>query len=314
MLDIKISIIVPVYNVEKYINRCLDSILNQSFSEWECILIDDGSSDNSGKICDEYTKKDSRFRVIHQENSGVCVARNVGIECAKGEWLGFVDADDWISSETYKIALECAEANDAEVVQWGLVYSDGVKEWNPFVPPRGWLNPQNEIPILVFHSGYTKLLKNSFVYQYNIRFPVGISLAEDLYFSFLIYFYCKKIYGIDKTYYYYFQNPLSAMHTFSEKKVQDEHWVVSEIEKFLFENNKTEEWKAFLIAKKIQAKNNYIFKLPKPNYELWRKTFPEVTSTLICSSPFLFKMFFILVNKKLDFVANILLYLRRRIR
>lgn len=90
----KISIIVPVYNAEKYLHQCLDSILNQSFQDFELLLIDDGSKDRSGKICDEYAENDSRIRVWHQKNQGVSVARNVGLEHAQGEWIYFVDADD----------------------------------------------------------------------------------------------------------------------------------------------------------------------------------------------------------------------------
>ena len=89
-----ISVIVPVYKVEKYIRCCLDSIVTQTFADWECILIDDGSPDNSGKICDEYAEKDGRFRVIHQKNAGVSAARNAGLNVAKGAWITFVDSDD----------------------------------------------------------------------------------------------------------------------------------------------------------------------------------------------------------------------------
>lgn len=93
----KISIVIPVYNVEKYIKECLDSIIKQTFTEWECLLIDDGSPDNSGAICDEYVKKDSRFKVYHKQNGGVSSARNYGIEKAQGEWVTFIDSDDFIS-------------------------------------------------------------------------------------------------------------------------------------------------------------------------------------------------------------------------
>ena len=92
----KISIIVPVYKVEKYLNRCLDSIIAQTFSAWECILVDDGSPDKSGIICDEYVARDSRFVVIHQENAGVSFARNAGLDIAQGEYICFVDSDDWV--------------------------------------------------------------------------------------------------------------------------------------------------------------------------------------------------------------------------
>lgn len=92
----KVSIIVPVYKAEKYLNRCIDSILAQTFTDWELLLIDDGSTDRSGDICDEYAKKDTRIRVFHKENGGVSSARNLGLDSAQGEWVTFIDADDYI--------------------------------------------------------------------------------------------------------------------------------------------------------------------------------------------------------------------------
>ena len=91
-----ISVIVPVYNTEKYLHRCVDSILAQTFTDFELLLIDDGSTDSSGAICDEYAQKDSRVRVFHKENGGVSSARNLGLDKAKGKWVTFVDSDDWI--------------------------------------------------------------------------------------------------------------------------------------------------------------------------------------------------------------------------
>lgn len=99
----KISVIVPVHNVEKYLPACLDSLVGQTYRNLEIILVDDGSPDSSGKICDEYAKKDSRIRVIHKENAGVAMARNTGLECATGEYVSFVDSDDWLSKNTYRI-------------------------------------------------------------------------------------------------------------------------------------------------------------------------------------------------------------------
>ena len=96
----KVSVIVPVYKVEKYVSRCIESILNQTYTDWELILVDDGSPDSSGVICDKYACKDSRIKVIHKENGGVSSARNVGLDNATGEWVTFVDADDWIARET----------------------------------------------------------------------------------------------------------------------------------------------------------------------------------------------------------------------
>ena len=110
-----LSIIVPVYNVEKYIERCIKSILNQSFTNFELILVDDGSPDNCGKICDEYKKKDSRIKVIHKKNGGLSDARNVGIERAKGEYIAFVDSDDFINKYMYEILYKNAKKWDADI-------------------------------------------------------------------------------------------------------------------------------------------------------------------------------------------------------
>ncbi len=107
---VKISVIVPVYNVEKYIHRCLDSIIAQTFTDWECILVDDGSPDNSGKICDEYAEKDNRIKVIHKANGGAASARNVGLDIITGKWISFIDSDDWIHKDyllyLYNIAID----------------------------------------------------------------------------------------------------------------------------------------------------------------------------------------------------------------
>ncbi len=116
----KISIIVPVYNVEKYIHKCVDSILNQTFKDFELILIDDGSTDSSGKICDEYGELDERVIVIHKENGGQSTARNAGINIARGEYIGFVDSDDWIEVDMYKILYDTCVYNDADMCLTGV--------------------------------------------------------------------------------------------------------------------------------------------------------------------------------------------------
>lgn len=111
----EISIIVPVYNVEQYLRKCVDSILAQTFTDFEVILVDDGSPDNSGAICDEYAKLDSRVRVIHKENGGLSDARNAGIEIAKGKYLGFVDSDDFIDKDMYEILYNDITSYKADI-------------------------------------------------------------------------------------------------------------------------------------------------------------------------------------------------------
>ena len=118
MSDIKASIIIPVYQAEKYIRRCLDSVTAQTYKDFEVVIIDDGSSDGSGEICDAYAEKDKRFRVIHQENQGVAAARYRGVEEARGEWLFWIDADDYADVHLVAKVMEVAEKEDADIVVW----------------------------------------------------------------------------------------------------------------------------------------------------------------------------------------------------
>lgn len=117
----KLSVIVPVYNTEKYLRECINSILAQTFTDFELILVDDGSTDRSGVICDEYANKDKRIRVIHQENGGVTVARRSGIQIACGEYMAFVDSDDWISQDMYQDMMAKAEAYGTDMVLCDIV-------------------------------------------------------------------------------------------------------------------------------------------------------------------------------------------------
>ena len=120
-MDCTVSVIVPVYNSEKYLNRCVDSILNQTYRSIELILVDDGSPDNSGRICDEYAEKDSRVRVIHKANAGVSAARNSGLEVASGDYATFVDSDDYIEPDMYSDMMEKVNQYNCDVVMCDCV-------------------------------------------------------------------------------------------------------------------------------------------------------------------------------------------------
>ena len=112
----KSSVIVPVYNVEIYLPRCIDSILSQSFTDFELILVDDGSPDNCGKICDEYALKDSRVRVFHKSNGGVSSARNLGLDNVRGEWVTFIDSDDYVEVDYLKELIDAQQKNQVDYV------------------------------------------------------------------------------------------------------------------------------------------------------------------------------------------------------
>ena len=120
----KISVIVPVYQVETYLPRCLDSILAQTHQHLEIILVDDGSQDHSGDICDAYASQDSRIIVLHQKNKGASAARNAGVALASGDWIGFVDGDDWIAPEMYAYLLEIAEQYRSDLAQCGIFWEE----------------------------------------------------------------------------------------------------------------------------------------------------------------------------------------------
>lgn len=308
-----ISIIVPVYKVEPYLRRCLESIQNQTFTDWECILIDDGSPDNSGSICDEYAQKDERFRVIHQENAGVAAARNAGLDDAKGEWIGFVDADDWIEGEMFSCLHSCAVGNNAEVVVSGIVETDGTSEGIKHPIKNGCLGIPNDFEWYT-QGPWAKLFSHALLRKYNILFPEGIALAEDLFFTFQVFIKAEKILGIDKIFYNYFQNHNSAVHLMTEKKIFDEVYVLKRIEQILTtENNYTEDWKRWLVQKKDETKKNFIYSLTYPRFDLWRETFSENSDDFKYSRPEA-KILRLIMFLHLDFLAKFHCKLKRALR
>lgn len=121
MRNPKITVVVPIYNVEKYLAECLNSIIKQTFKDWECVLVDDGSIDNSGDICEIYVQKDSRFKVIHKKNGGLSSSRNVGLEVAKGEFISFIDSDDWIDKNFLSSLYNTIIKYDSDVVSCGYI-------------------------------------------------------------------------------------------------------------------------------------------------------------------------------------------------
>ena len=132
---VKVSVIVPIYNVEEYINKCIDSILNQTFREFELILVDDGSTDNSGNICDTYKSIDNRVRVIHKDNGGLSDARNFGIEAATGEFLYFIDGDDFIHEDTLESMYNSIMKTNSDISVCNMIRYYGEEDTEKFYNP-----------------------------------------------------------------------------------------------------------------------------------------------------------------------------------
>lgn len=206
-----VSIIVPVYNAESYLGRCLDSILAQTLADWECVCVDDGSTDGSPAILKEYAEKDSRFVVIRRQNGGVASARNTGLDAARGEYIGFVDSDDWIEPETYELALNAARQSGADLVQWRSV----AERKGGSVPSRelaeGFFDVREN---LAYYSVvvWNKLFKASLLIQNQIRFPQGLYTGEDLCVGILSYACAKKAYFLDRPLYHHVARDASVSH------------------------------------------------------------------------------------------------------
>lgn len=218
----KLSIVVPVYNVEEYLKRCVLSILNQTFSDWEMILVDDGSSDDSSAICDDYVQKEKRIRVIHKENGGLSSARNAGLKEAKGEYVGFVDSDDTINKEMYAKMIEIAEKTEAD-----FVMSDYMRipaNGSPYLKTlhiRGGLYTKEDIqkdiyPSLIMGSNidYGPLLsacnclyRREFLHSNGLCFDEDIRWSEDNLFSVKVGYCAESFYYLKgEGFYNYYQN------------------------------------------------------------------------------------------------------------
>ncbi len=215
-----ISIIIPVYGAEKYLPACLDSVLAQTYRNLEIILIDDGSPDNSGKICDDYAARDSRIRVIHQKNAGVSAARNAGLDAVSGGYIGFVDADDYIKPDMYETLYKRLQECGADIVQCGhcRVSLDGtvileVETRQAVLDRKGAMK---ELLVGDIHySDWDKLYRRE-LFE-GIRFDVHISYGEDLLLNYQILKRCEHVALLKGAYYFYVQNPLSASYDYKKK-------------------------------------------------------------------------------------------------
>lgn len=217
----QISIVVPVYKVEQYLPRCIESILNQNFKNIELLLIDDGSPDKSGEICDEYAKKDFRIRVFHKKNGGVSSARNLGLEKAKGEWISFVDSDDWINSDCFDFALKGLDGN-VDCYIWGLKrIKEGTSYIPYYLPYRTWID--NDLFTFIANNKFKeiiaapwgKLFRRNIIIGKSLKFNDKLSFGEDRLFNFTYFTYSKSIVSLNQ----YSYNYLWVVNSLSHKDI-----------------------------------------------------------------------------------------------
>lgn len=283
-----ISIIVPVYNVEKYISKCIDSVIAQTYKDYELILVDDGSTDNSGKICDEYALKDSRIKVIHKKNEGVTATRDRGVKEAKGEFLFFIDGDDYITENALELFTNKQKENDADLVKGSFckiseeniilnkyIVPDSVKtvnEWFKYITDN-----------TVWSIWNTLIRKNLYCKYVNV--PNEISLGEDLITSSQLAIGLNKISTCQNITYYYVQRDTSIMHSVNKNTNREYNLYLLMIKELDHINTiyKTKIFKSLSkiiellicdqIFIKIMGNNNLLSKHKKKVFKLYIKYF-----------------------------------------
>lgn len=211
-----VSIIIPIYKVECYLHRCVDSIINQTYTNLEIILVDDGSPDSCPQICDEYASKDNRIVVIHKKNGGLSDARNTGLNICRGDYISFVDSDDWINEQYIEILLKTAITENADISIGENIKTNGNLS---FKEKRNYTKSFSSEEALLYlfkknHTAFTiscgKIYKKSLFD--NIRFPIG-KFHEDEFTTYILYYNAKKIIYTSEILYYYYQRTGSIAST-----------------------------------------------------------------------------------------------------
>ena len=228
-----VSVIIPVYNVEKYLHRCVDSVLNQTFTDFECILVDDGSPDRCPQICDEYAKKDKRIKVIHKQNKGPSDARNAGLDIAIGNYIYFVDGDDYVELSLLERLLEEIRNSGADVIAFG--YRKEYEDTNlscdvKFMPFEYKLESQQDyldfickivLPRTVNWEVCFKLFKTSIIRENQVKFCNKSNIAEDLHFFLCYLLSTKKVKVIDDVLYHYTRQSNSITHSIIKPRINE---------------------------------------------------------------------------------------------
>jgi len=206
LISYRISIIVPIYNVDTYLKQCLDSIVNQSYTNLEIILVDDGSTDTSNRICDEYARQDARIKVLHKENGGLSGAKNAGLDAATGDLIIFVDGDDFISPDMLKIMITnlMETGSDIVICDYFMVESDQCIPTSHNFGNKKIFGTEEAMALVLSEKinsfSWDKLCK-SHLYK-KVRFPVGLTF-EDIHETYKLFIDCKKVSYVEECLYYY---------------------------------------------------------------------------------------------------------------
>ncbi len=292
-----ISVIIPVYNVEAYLQECVESVLKQTYQNFEIILVDDGSTDSSGDICDEYAGNDERICVIHQKNSGPSKTRNTGLENANGKYIYFLDSDDYIESNALELLVDTAESNNADLVFFGAhSFSDNGSEIRQGYVINGTYNAKNGYKILTelhdnkdYHCSVVLLFINrSLLNTNNIRFLESAYCSEDMLFTYKVFCSSQRAVQCKNTLYHR-RYRLSSIVT---SKKSQRHFcscrdVYEEIRDFSEKIGKTGDYMAteYTVRCAFNALDTYK-KIPKEEQKLCRSEYKSLKKDILSHSAF----------------------------
>ena len=295
MSDVKISVIMPVYKVEDYVGKAIDSIINQSLTEWELFAVDDGSPDRSGEICEEYAKKDSRIKVIHQENAGAPAARNRAIDLASGEYLYFMDSDDWAEKDMLLDMYNLAQANSSQLVIAGFYIDSYYDDENMY-------SQELSVPSCVFHTDlefrkfahklfdknllytpWNKLFSAEYIKRNKLYFPA--TFWDDFPFNLSVIENIERVCVTDKKYYHFIRKRAESetakyRSDMYEKREEENGWMKDLYEKWQVSSPETEE---FLCRRSIERVIGCVENITNKNCDLSRKEKKAQIREMICS-------------------------------
>ena len=222
-----LTFVIPVYNVERYLKRCIESVLVQEWKDYEILLVDDGSTDNSPQICDDYVKAYDFISVIHKENGGLSEARNIGISHAKGEYVYFPDSDDWIEPDTFIALAEALESQEFDIISFNRDFVKGEEDAIVSEPEVTQVFEGKDAFVQMLKHRYItgfandKIYRKSLFVDNNILFP-SRKYYEDLGTNYKLFLSAKKVYATNQKYYHYLiDNPDSITQSWNEKKFRD---------------------------------------------------------------------------------------------
>ena len=281
----KISVIVPVYNVEKYLDKCVESIVNQTYENLEIILVDDGSTDNCPQMCDDWAERDSRIIVIHKENGGVSSTRNAGLDCATGQYIGFVDADDYIELNMYEILLKAIKlyqtgivvCNNTHVDNHGNILSFPTENAQVFIKDEDLMVSFIKGTIFDSTSTCNKLFKSEIILKNSIRFPTDIKVGEDLLFNYSVIKYSSGLILIKDVLYNYVFHSDSAMRKINSDVINRWRNI-----KFILEKEKYNKKIYYIALKKYSSELLCCLRelLRSEDYSLINKHYIEITNEI----------------------------------